>query len=122
VGAEVTIEGGPELRRALRALGADLRDLSALHRSIAGDVVKAVSGTAPKGDTGRLAGSFRALGSRTKARARSRLIYAPVINYGWEDHGIEAQHYAEAALAASRSGILAKYRAGLEKLLRKAES
>jgi hypothetical protein len=119
-GATVTIKGGPELRRALKAAEADLRDLSALHRSIASDVAKAVASDAPH-DTGRLAGSFRPSGTRTTAKVRSSLVYAPVQNYGWAEHNIEGRHFAESALASSTSGIVAKYRAGVEKLLRKAE-
>ena len=119
--AQVQIEGGPELRRALRALNADLTDLSGLHRQIAAYFVTVLSGTAPR-DSGRLAGSFRPAGTRTKARARSSLVYSPVINYGWPDHGIEGQHYAEAALSASESTVHKMYRTGIEKLLRKAEA
>jgi hypothetical protein len=121
VGAQITVQGGPELRRALKGLEADLRDLSALHRSIAADVVKAVQGTAPR-QSGKLAGSFRASGTRTTAKARTSLIYAPVIEYGWGAHNIDPQGYAQRALNSSTSGIMAKYRTGVEKLLRKAET
>ena len=120
-GATVTVEGGPELRRALKALGADLHDLTALHRAIAADVVAAVASTAPR-DSGRLASSFRPNATRTTAKARTSLVYAPVINYGWDAHNIAAQHYAEAALNASSSAVMAKYKSGIEQLLRKAES
>ena len=119
-GAQVVIQGGPELRRALKALDVDLRDLSALHREIAGVVVKAVEGSAPR-DSGRLAGSFRTGATRTTAKARTSLVYAPIQNYGWPGHNIDGTHFAESALAASSSTIEAKYRTGIEKLLRKAE-
>jgi hypothetical protein len=121
VGASVTIEGGPQLRAALRALNADLRDLSALHRAIAGIVVSAVEVTAPNA-TGRLAGSFRPSGTRTTAKARSSLIYAPIQNYGWPRHNIVGRHYAERALSASKGQVESSYRSGVERLLRKAEA
>jgi hypothetical protein len=121
VGTAVAIQGGPELRRALHELGVDLRDLSALHREIARTVVSAVDGTAPH-DTGRLAGSFRPSGTRTTAKARSSLVYAPVQNYGWPHHNIVGRHYAERALSASTGKIESQYRAGVDRLLRKAES
>lgn len=120
-GATITVEGGPELRAALKALDADLRDLSGLHRSIASDLVAAIEASAPR-ESGKLAGSFRPSGTRTTAKARSSLVYAPVIEYGWPGHNIAAQGYAARALAALTSSIMAKYRAGVENLLRKAES
>ena len=121
VAPAIRVEGGPELRRSLKQLGVDLRDLSALHKKIAADVCQVVEGTAPR-TTGRLAGSFRPSGTRTMARARSSLVYAPVIEYGWPRHNIEGQKYAERALASSAPKVKQEYSQGIDKLLRKAES
>jgi hypothetical protein len=101
-------------------MGVDLKDLSALHRQIAGDLVQAISATAPR-DTGRLAGSFKPRGTRTTAKAVSSLVYAPVIQYGWPGHGIEAQNYADRALATAAPRARQKYDDGMKAICRKAE-
>ncbi len=118
---DVAIEGLPELHRSLAGLDHDLRDMSGLNRSAAGELVKALAVTAPK-VTGRLAGSFTASGTQREAVAESALIYAPVIDNGWGAHNIEAQHYSEQALAASSSAVTSKYQEGVDRMVKKAES
>jgi hypothetical protein len=122
VGAAVEVKGGPELRRALKKAGADLRDLSGLHKKVAAAFVPRVSAAAPKGETGKLSGSFRASGVRTKARAKSSLVYAPVINYGWHAHNIEPARFAERALASFQSQAAKMYEDGMKVLCKKTEA
>ena len=117
----IEIVGGPELTRSLKGLEHDLRDLAPVNRSAAGELVKALAASAPK-VTGRLAASFRPSGTQREAIAESELIYAPVIDNGWSAHGIEAQHYSEQALAASRSSVESRYQEGVGRMVRKAES
>jgi hypothetical protein len=121
VAAEIKVTGGPELHRSLRALSGDLEDLSPINGDVARDLVAAVSARAPRA-SGRLASSFQASGSREKATASSALVYAPIQEYGSAGHNIRGQHYAEAALASSAPGAEAKYRHGIEQLIRKAET
>lgn len=119
--AEIRVLGAPELDAALSGLGRDLHDLTPLNQEIAGDLAKAVAAAAPR-VSGRLAASFRPTGTSDAATVESDLIYAPVIEYGWGEHNIEPAHFAESALAESSSGAEAKYRAGVEKLVRKAQA
>jgi hypothetical protein len=117
----VKVIGGPALHRSLQGLTGNLRDLSSVNAEVARDLVAAVSSRAPR-DTGRLAGSFHASGSREKAEASSSLVYAPVQNYGSPGHNIEGRHFAEAALTSSTGAAEAKYRKGIGQLCRKAEA
>jgi hypothetical protein len=71
--------------------------------------------------SGRLAGSFEAIGSRDKAEASSSLDYAGVQEFGSAGHNIEGKHFAEAALTSSASAAEAKYQQGIGRLCRKAE-
>jgi hypothetical protein len=117
----VEIEGGAELHRALNGLAGDLRDLSPLNGQIANDLARAVSAAAPRA-SGALAASFEGKGTREAAEVSSGLDYAGPQNYGVPAHNIEGSHYAENALAASEGAAAARYRAGIESLLRKAQA
>ena len=97
----MVVHGGPELARALDGAKRDLADMGPLNRQVAGDVAKVISALAPR-DTGALAGSFRAVGAKDRATVESDLIYAPVQNYGWSAHNIDALHFAEDGLERSR--------------------
>jgi hypothetical protein len=118
--ADIEVKGLPELSRSLKGLTADLEDMRPINGDVARDLVAAVSSRAPR-KSGRLAGSFVAVGSANKASASSALDYAGVQNYGSAGHNIEGQHFAEAALEASAAGAKAKYDEGVAKLCRKAE-
>lgn len=95
----VEIEGGAELRRALREANADLRDLTAVNRKVATVVATTASRMAPR-RTGRLAFSVKPRATRTTAsvvvggtilggavsvdgRWRGEVPYAAVIHWGW---------------------------------------
>jgi hypothetical protein len=119
--ATIKVTGGPELHRSLKALSGDLADLSTLNGDVARDLVSAVRARAPR-KSGRLAGSFQAIGSRDKATASSSLDYAGVQEFGSAGHNIEGKHFAEDALTSSAPGAETKYRRGIERLCRKAET
>jgi hypothetical protein len=114
------VRGGPELRRALRALEADLRDLSTLHKEAATVVRDAAAGEAPH-LTGRLAGSLRPTSTRTRARVESRLPYALPIHYGWRRRHIAPNRFGDRAIAKTQSRVMKLYEAGIDRLLKKAE-
>jgi hypothetical protein len=120
VATRIEIKGKPECHRALKGLENDLRDLSPLNEDVARDLVSAISARAPV-DTGALAGSFEAIGSRDKAEASSSLPYAGVQNYGYAPHNIGGQHFAEAALADATPAAEDKYEKGIANLCKKAE-
>ena len=118
---KIEVAGQPELHRALSGLEGDLRDLSPLNGEVADLLARAVSSAAPRA-TGALAGSFSGRGTREAAEVSSDLDYAGPMNYGVPSHNINATRYAENALASSEGAANERYRSGVEKLLRKAES
>lgn len=92
-----------------------LRDLSALHRQIAAEVLGAIVSETPQ-DSGDLRGSLKANGTRTKANVKTWAIYAPVIHYGWPRRGIAPNPYGDRGRAASRGNIERSYQAGIAKI------
>ena len=88
----VRVEGADRLRATMRAAGLKLRDLSAVNRRTAAKVVAASAPAAPR-RTGALAASVRPQGTQRIAAARSTLIYAPVIHFGWPRHNISPQPF-----------------------------
>jgi hypothetical protein len=118
----VRVEGARELRRELRALGADLGELTAANRRIAELVVpraRAMSPNTSGRGTGRLAESIAARATRTQARISSRLVYAPVIEYGWPAHGIEPTQFVQRAIEESRDAVVAAYQDELGRIIEK---
>jgi hypothetical protein len=119
-GVAISVEGGPELRRRLKGLEADLRDLTAVHRDV-GNVARAAIAAEAPNDSGRLAASLKVTASRTRARVKSRLVYAPVIYYGWHRHNIAPNHFGSRAVKKADAPIRAAYDKGISSLVRKAE-
>jgi hypothetical protein len=117
----VQVKGARELRRAFKGMKDELRDLSALHRAIAADVLASILGTVPR-DSGDLAGSLTPKGTRTKAYVRSTLVYAPVIHYGWPRRGIAPNPYGDRGRAAARGSIERAYRDGIAKIVDKVQT
>lgn len=116
----IRVEGARELRRELRKIGGDLSELTAANRRIAELVVPAARAGSPNASrrgTGRLAESIGARATRTSARIASRLVYAPVIEYGWPARGISPSTFVQEAIEGSRDEIVAAYQAELERVL-----
>lgn len=118
-GVEVRVEGLRRLQRELKAAGADLGDLKDANAK-AGRVVADEAGRrAPRGATGRLAGSGRA--SRAAGRAQvvfgsAAVPYAGPIHWGWPERGIEAQPFAVDAAESTRGEWLDVYADELQRL------
>lgn len=84
-GPTVEVRGGRELRSTLRKAGSDLGELKAAHAAAAALVTAAAVGRAPRGPTGRLAGSIRPGATKTAALVRAggaRVPYANAIHWG----------------------------------------
>ena len=98
-GFTVEIRGVDRLARTAHAAANDFRDLTEPNRAAATAVA---SRARPPRRTGRLAASIGVLDvSPTEAAVGSGVVYAPVIEYGWPAHGIEAAGFlADAADAA----------------------
>lgn len=118
-GAVVQVRGLRELRRDLRKIGDDLRDLKAVNAAVAALVAVAGTSRAPR-RTGRLAGSVRgnrAAGRATVSAGGASVPYAGPIHWGWPARGIEAQPFLSDAALATESAWLPLYEAGIEKAL-----
>jgi hypothetical protein len=112
----VQVLGAPELRRALRGMRDELRDLSRLHKTVAEIVRAQMANMAPR-DSGQLAASLRASGTRKSATVKSTLIYAPVQHYGWAAHGISPTLFGDRAREASLGAVDAAYRSGIDDII-----
>jgi hypothetical protein len=81
----VRIDGAAKVSKQFRAAGGAVRDLSGAHRAIARMLLPSAKSGAPRGDSGKLAGSHRARGTRTVASiaaGSARVPYAAVVHWG----------------------------------------
>lgn len=95
----VRVEGAAQLRKTMKAAGADLADLAAVNKRTAAKVATTAGGTVPR-RTGMLGATIRPAGTRTAAIVRAgkaSVPYAAVIEFGWPGHHIEPQPYVTSA-------------------------
>ena len=80
------VVGQKRFVQTMRKAGADMDDLKEVNREAAQIALPAVRNLAPRGKTGRLAGSLRA-GATKRAgvihAGRKAVPYAGPVNYGW---------------------------------------
>lgn len=120
-GATVKVEGAKELRRTLKAAGADMSDFTAANRAAAALAAAAAAARAPR-RTGRLAASVRAGASRTEGVIRSggaRVPYAGPIHWGWPARKIRANPFATMAASATEPQWVPIYEARLAAIISK---
>jgi len=119
-GGTVQITGIRELRRKLRATGANLDDLKDLNHRL-GLIV--IANAAPPRKTGATAASMRAGRGATKAVVRAgyarRASYAGVVHYGDPHRGHRAQPFLTDALKRSQSQIISTLEIGIDQVLAK---
>jgi HK97 gp10 family phage protein len=117
----VKVSGAREFRAAMKAMGADLGDLTAINRAAAQKVADTARSNAPV-LTGRLAGSVRAGATRTRGTVKAGtngIPYAGVIHFGWPGHGIEPQPFIYDALDERKGEVIEAYEAHIEALVEK---
>ena len=105
----------------MRHMGADLKDLSAVHKAAAEVVADAARGKAPV-QSGELRGDIRAKGTKTfgsVAVGRRSIPYAGPIHFGWPRHNIEAQPFIYDALEERSAYVVEKYDQYVEALVNK---
>ena len=80
------VVGQKRFVQTMRKAGADMDDLKEVNRAAAQIALPAVRNLAPRGKTGRLAGSLR-VGATKRAgvirAGRKAVPYAGPVNYGW---------------------------------------
>jgi hypothetical protein len=117
----IKVTGAKEFRSAMKAMGADLSDLTAINRRLA----EAVAGEARAGApvlTGRLAGSVRPGATRTRGYVKAgsgSIPYAGVIHFGWPRHNIAPNPFIYDALDDKKSEVIEAYEAHIEALVEK---
>lgn len=119
--AVVEVEGARELRRTMKAAGADLNDLKDVHQEVANFVASRSRSSAPS-VSGRLAGSVR--GNRAQASAvvkagGASVPYAGPIHWGWPARNIAAQPWLATTAADTEPIWYEKYLAAVEVIVGK---
>ena len=104
----------------MRKAGADLKQLKEVNRQAAGVALPAVKALAPRGRTGRLAGSVR-IGATQKAgiirAGRKSVPYAGVINYGWPRRRIVRRQFVNSGVASTEPQWTRLYKQYVDKTL-----
>ena len=116
------ITGAREFRRAMKNMGGDLKDLSAINRAAAETVAREAKARAPEGPTGRLKKSVRPGATTKKGYVRAgggAVVYAGPIHFGWPAHNIKPQPFIYDALDERKSEIIDRYEAHIEALVEK---
>lgn len=120
-GPAVVVEGGPQLRRALRRMGDGLDDLKDAHHD-AGELVADEARAIVPVDEGALQGSIRANRRANGAdvlAGSARVPYAGPIHFGWAAHGIEPDPFLYDALDRRRDAVRDAYDKGVSDLVRR---
>ncbi len=109
--ARIQVTGAKELRRALKKMGADVKDLTPINREAAQDVAEEARQRVPV-LSGALRRTIKGSGTKTRgtvsAGARG-LPYAGVIHFGWPRHNISPQPFIYDALDNRREAVVEKY-------------
>jgi hypothetical protein len=117
----VQVHGAAEFRAAMKRMGADLSDLTAINKAAAQPVAETARGVAPH-LTGALAGTVRAGGTQKRgyvAAGRRSVPYAGPIHFGWPARNISPQPFLYEALDDRRTEVVEKYEAHIEALVEK---
>lgn len=120
-GGFIKTQGIAKLNRAMLAAGQDAEDNRELMFKLGTIVADEAKQIAPQ-RSGKLVGAIRAGRGKTKAVVRAgfkSVPYAPVIHYGWQEHGIEAQPYLLQALQNKRAEVIRVFELGIGQLTEK---
>ena len=119
----VQVDGLAQLKRTMKAAGADLQDLRDVHGAAARYVAMRAAAMAPK-RSGRLAGTVRGSCAQTSATVRAgyaSVPYAQPIHWGWPRHGIAANPFLSAAATSTESTWIKWYEAKIVQIVDKIE-
>jgi hypothetical protein len=111
----VRVSGVKEVQAALKKLEASSEDLKGVHTVVARGLLPGVVQRTPF-VTGRLASSWAAGATKTRARITSKQPYAGPIEYGWARRNIEPARMVRDTVEAERGEILERYEDELAKL------
>ena len=104
----IELLGEKELQRRLAELEHEIEFSGRAGKDSAVLVARSAAGVGPN-RSGDLAKSYRGLGSKKQGRIVSKLVYAPVIDFGWPARGRPAQRRVERSIEANSGAIQAIY-------------
>lgn len=114
------VVGQKRFVQTMRKAGADMDELKGVNRDAAEIALPAVRNLAPRGKTGRLAGSLR-VGATKRAgiirAGRKAVPYAGPINYGWPARHIRSRLFVNNGVASSESQWQQVYKDFIEKTM-----
>lgn len=98
----IRVEGGARLRRTLRKAGADMKDLTRLHRRVGNIIVPRAVALAPVGPEagGHIKNTIRATAAQRHSTIRAggkTRPYGPPVHWGWRARGVEAHPWISQA-------------------------
>lgn len=120
VESAVKVTGLAQLRRELKRLELGTGDLKAANEAAGRVVLTDATARAPRGRTGRLAGSGRAGRGEAKAVVTfggATVPYARPIHWGWPARKIEPHPFAVEAARATEAEWLEVYKQALDDLV-----
>ena len=118
---EVRVEGGRELRRALKNVADGTKQLKSVHADAAHVVELRAAVLVPK-LTGTLGGSLRSSGTQRGGvvrAGRASVPWAGPIHFGWPSRGIAPQPFLYDALDERIDEVVDLYETRVKKLIRK---
>lgn len=136
-GFGLEIQGARQLRTAFKRAAGAMNDLTGVHREIAKPVADVARKTVPISDPKRAArpgsGSLRKTirvgatrragevkaGNTTAGKRGKGVVYAAIQEYGNPHRNVPAQRYMQRAVYASRDMTARRYKAAMDRILRK---
>lgn len=118
-GTVLEVEGGRELRAALKGIDGGIKDLKATHAKIAHAVTPVAQRQAPS-VSGALAASVRGTGTASAAIVRaggSKVPYGGPIHWGWPARNIVAQPFLTDAGKSTEPVWVRVYESDIQRLV-----
>lgn len=114
------VVGQKRFVQTMRKAGADMKELKEVNRRTADIAKPEAVARAPRGKTGKLAGSIR-VGATQKAgiirAGRKTVLYAGPINYGWPARHIKPRTFVNDAVAGTEAQWAKEYEQFVKKTM-----
>lgn len=112
------VVGQKRFVQTMRKAGADMQELKEVNRRAADIAKPEAVARAPRGKTGRLAGSIRAGATQKAGIIRIKTVpYAGPINYGWPARNIRPRTFVNDAVASTESQWAKEYETFVKKTM-----
>lgn len=115
------VVGQKRFVQTMRKAGADMDELKEVNRQAAQIALPAVRNLAPRGETGKLAGSLRVSATKRAGvirAGRKAVPYAGPVNYGWPKRRIKPRLFVNNGVASTEAQWTQIYQAFIDKTLK----